>query len=352
MQVKINKLASILEVHYKTKRPLLVIGPAGTGKTTSIKQFAKDKGVNLYEYRAAYCEPGDLKGLCNPDGDVMKFLRPEDFPPETDENCILFFDEINRASTAVMNCILQATDGSGRIATHKLPKGCLVVAAVNPDDSNHTVNSMDFALINRFNVVQLEYCHNSLIEFAKRNKWNGKVIGFLSAERGIFAGGRDYDGQNNLPTPRSLEYLSDMENATIDDNEVHKAVACGLLGPKIGLQYHAYATGEQPITMHELLEDTEAALKRAKKLAAPASLRADLLGGTNSEIVEYFKANETVTPAAFEAIVDWFITIPADLSAAVIKQVCSQKPALIDKFQAETKLMKRLGERLKTTAAA
>ena len=62
-----------------------------------------------------------------------------------------------------MNCILQASDGSNKIANNRLPKGCLVIAAVNPDDANHTVNMMDFALVNRFSVVTLDYDVGSVL---------------------------------------------------------------------------------------------------------------------------------------------------------------------------------------------
>ncbi len=353
MKIKTTKIKGLLDVHFKTKRPLLLMGPAGLGKTSIVKQYAADKGVKVFEYRAAYCEPGDLKGLCNPDkdGETMRFLRPEDFPPESEENCILFFDEINRASTAVMNCILQATDGSGRIATHKLPKGCLVIAAVNPDDASHNVNSMDFALVNRFNIVSLEYDHSAILDYAKKSKWNSKVIGFITAEKGIFSGDRHFDGNENLPTPRTLEFLSAMESAGTEDTDIHRAIACGLLGESIGLQYHAYATGEQPLTVAELLEDSAESVKRAKKLSDPKGLRSDLISSTNSEITELYKGS-AVSPENHKKIIDYFNVIPADLAAATLKSICNAKPELVDQFQAETKLMKRLGERLKGADAA
>jgi hypothetical protein len=348
MQVKMDKINGLLNLHFKTKRPILLVGPAGIGKTSMVRQFAQEKGVNIYEYRAAYAEPGDLKGLCAPEDGVMKFLRPEDFPPETDENCILFFDEINRASTAVMNCIMQATDGSGRIATHKLPKGCLVVAAVNPDDQNHTVNMMDFALVNRFNVVQLEYNTKILLDYAKKSNWHPKVIGFLSATQPSFTTS-GFDGQRNCATPRSLEYLSELEYADLgSDADLHRITAVGLLGPELGLEYHAYATGEQPITVNEILESKEA-LKRAKKLSEPKGMRADLLGVTNTELVAFIcdPLNNASEEKTFRKLIGYLSVIPADIAISAIKAVLLKRSDLTDKFQAEKALMNRLGERLK-----
>jgi hypothetical protein len=350
--MKMNRLFSQLELHFKTKRPVLLKGPAGVGKTAAVKAFAEAKGVTIYEYRAAYCEPGDLKGLCNPENGVMKFLRPEDFPREDDENCILFFDEINRASQSVMNCIMQATDGSGRIATHRLPKGCLVVAAINPDNSNYTVNAMDDALRSRFNQIEIEYDSKVLIDYAKRTEWHPRVISFLQTDKGIFNNTADSDGNHNIPTPRTLHYLSDMEKAgLLEDKDLHRETAQGLLGPVVGLEYHAFATGEQPVTLAELFSGD--GIKRVKAQSKAEAMRPDLLGVTSGAVIEFLKEKGAgkVQAKDFAVVVEYLATIPADLAVGTLKQLCTAMPEYTDKFQAETALMSRLGERLKDGAA-
>ena len=351
MKVSASEVKDLLETHFKAKRPLLLIGPAGLGKTSMVKQFAAAKGVNVYEYRAAYAEPGDLKGLCNPEDGIMKFLRPEDLPPESDENCILFFDEINRASTSVMNCILQASDGSNKIATHKLPKGCLVIAAVNPDDANHTVNMMDFALVNRFNVVTLDYDVNSVLNYAKAAKWHHSVVTFLSVEKSVFSSAVEYDGQSNKATPRSFEYLSDMEKAGLSANKAsHRATACGLLGDALGLQYFAFASGSQPITWAEIIAANQSAVSRAETMSDPESTRADLLASTNDSIHDHMTTHKA-TKTEIKKVVAYFMVIPADIVAAFLQKLTQADPSYAELFQAEKALMERLGQRLSSTTA-
>ena len=346
MKVSASEVKDLLEHRFNAKRPLLLIGPAGLGKTSMVKQFAAAKGVNVYEYRAAYAEPGDLKGLCNPEDGIMKFLRPEDLPPETDENCILFFDEINRASTSVMNCILQASDGSNKIATHRLPKGCLVIAAVNPDDANHTVNMMDFALVNRFSVVTLDYDVGSVLAYAKAAKWHQSVITFLSVEKAVFSNAKEYDGQSNKATPRSFEYLSDMEKAGVASNKTsHRATACGLLGDALGLQYFAFASGSQPITWAEIQSANASAVSRAEVMSNPEATRADLLASTNDSIHEHMIARKA-TKTEIKKVVAYFMVIPADIVVAFLQKITQADASYAEIFQAEETLMIRLGKRL------
>jgi len=346
--MKMNKVADLLALHFKTKRPLLLIGPSGVGKTTAVKAFAKAMGVGYYEYRAAYCEPGDLKGLCNPGpNDEMNFLRPNDLPPKDAKDSILFLDEINRASTSVLNCLMQATDGSGRIATHELPEGLLVVAACNPDNANHLVNSMDFALVNRFNVVEIDYDKNVLLKYGKEKAWHPKVLGFIAAESSLFTE-QKFDGTHNVVTSRSLEYMSDMEKAGLgEDLELHRITSQGLLGQKLGLQYHAYATGEQPVTVEELRSDKDA-MKRIKKFSDPKAIRSDLISVTNGGLVDWFKDNaaEKFDKKTQKTIVSYLSTIPADSAVGVLKSIFMFRPELVDTFQNESELMDRFGDRL------
>jgi hypothetical protein len=347
--MKPNEIKDVLDLAFVTKRPIMLRGPAGVGKTAIVKAFADSKGVKVFEYRLAYSEAGDLKGLCNPsaDGTSMEFLRPVDFPGENDENAILFLDELNRGASSVINCVMQASDGSGRIGTHKLPKGCLVVAAVN-GDTGYNVNSMDLALRSRFAVYDVEYDRNALLAYARANAWNPRVIAFIGTEKNLFSSTADDDGVSNLCTPRTLNYLSDMENAgLIDRPNLHLETAIGLLGPKIGREYHAFATGEQPITLDELFNDD--GMTRVKKFCKPENLRSDLLGLTSGEIVSLYTA-AAPKDEQHAIVVKYLETLPADLAYGVLKSICTARPEYTDKFQAETSLMRRLGDRLKGVA--
>lgn len=348
--MKMNLINDILDLHFLTKDPVCFVGPAGIGKTQAVHAFGAAKGVKVFEYRLAYSEPGDIRGLpIAMENGVMKFTRPEDLPSLEDENCIIFLDEINRATIPMQNGVMQMTDGSGRVGTHILPKGCLVVAAMNPDNANYMVNALDQALVSRFSMVPVDYDRNVLLSYARDKNWHPKVLGFIAMEANLFSSG-DFDGETNTATPRSLERLSRAEHAGLSNkNDVHKITAIGLLGPKIGVEYYNYATGEQPITFDELIHDKDI-LKRVKKLSDPLAMRSDLLGITNTSIALYYSgfSGEKVDAKVQARIVAYLEIIPADLAVGLLKTIFLSRPEMVDTFQAEDRLMTHLGERLKS----
>jgi len=349
--MKMNLIDAVLDLHFATKDPVCFVGPAGVGKTQAVKAWAKHKRVKCFEYRLAYSEPGDLRGLpVALENGVMRFTRPEDLPSLEDENCVILLDEINRGTTPMQNAVMQMTDGSGRIGSHILPKGTLVVATMNPDnDNSYMVNSLDKALVSRFSMVPVDYDRSVLLQYARDNKWDSRVIGFISMEVNLLSGNDEFDGQTNVATPRNLERLSNAEKAGLSKSpDIHKITSAGLLGPKVGQEYFAYATGAQPVSLDELLHNTEAAIKRTRKFSEPKAMRGDLLGVTNSAIGEHFKSmGDKMDKKTQKVIVKYLETIPADLAVGVLKTIFMFNPNLVDAFQAEESLMERLGERLK-----
>lgn len=132
---------------------VLMEGPAGTGKTSLAQQVAQELGLKLKYYSASTLDPFvDLVGLPKPvtreDGTkALEFHRHE----EINEAELVFFDELNRAHTKVMNAVLEMIQ-FGTINGDKLPKLKAVFAACNPADGEYQVTDLDPALIDRFHI--------------------------------------------------------------------------------------------------------------------------------------------------------------------------------------------------------
>lgn len=152
---------------------VLLIGLHGTGKTETIKQLARDRGLKMKYYSCSTLDPyTDLVGVPTPryfcpedrtwhKEDVpcpdcggklvesLKMVRPRD----VDEAELIFFDEFNRADAKTQNAVFEIIQFKS-INGEPLPNLKACWAAINPpdDEQNYQVEQLDPALLDRFDV--------------------------------------------------------------------------------------------------------------------------------------------------------------------------------------------------------
>jgi len=134
---------------------VLLIGLHGTGKTTSVLDLAKAKGLRVKLYTCSTLDVyTDLVGVpdtvTREDGSkALEMVRPRD----VDEADFIFFDEINRADSKTLNAILEIVQ-FGTINGEKLPNLKCCWAAMNPPGLDYQVEDLDPALVDRFHVYE------------------------------------------------------------------------------------------------------------------------------------------------------------------------------------------------------
>lgn len=176
MAITVNKIQDYMKNDFN----ILISGEAGTGKTYMLKKASENLGMKMKYYSAATLDPyADLVGIPVPQTDSknVEFYRPRDI----DEAEAVFFDEINRADPKTLNTIFELIQFRS-INGEKLPNLRVVVAAMNPNDGNYTVDDLDMALVDRFDVylesvpsIDLPYFKNLFgIQTAKaaQSFWN------------------------------------------------------------------------------------------------------------------------------------------------------------------------------------
>lgn len=129
---------------------ILASGLAGTGKTEMLRTACEKLGLKMKYYSASTLDPwADLAGIPIPqhDSKSVEFYRPH----ALDEAEVVFFDELNRAPTRILNTILEIIQFR-TINGEPLPNLKCVVAAINPNTEDYTVNDLDVALMDRFDV--------------------------------------------------------------------------------------------------------------------------------------------------------------------------------------------------------
>lgn len=150
---------------------ILISGPAGTGKTTMLKEACANLGLTLKYYSASTLDPfTDLVGLPVPQNDTktVEYYRPHDL----DQAEVVFMDELNRADPKTLNTVFELIQFKS-INGEKLPKLRCVVAAINPNTDDYTVEDLDLALLDRFDMYLSAEPEINFAYFSK--KYNAEV---------------------------------------------------------------------------------------------------------------------------------------------------------------------------------
>ena len=191
------------------KKPILIRGRHGIGKSETIYQVAKSMDMPVVERRASQMTEGDLLGL--PDNrDVVvngikatTFNPPDWFVTACTEPVVLFFDEIDRATMEVRQGIFELTD-SRKINGHYLHEDTVIMGAVNGGEhgAQYQVGEFDPAELDRWTVFDLEPTVEDFLQWSK-GKIDDMVWDFINQNHKHLLHEDDYEPNKVYPTPRS-----------------------------------------------------------------------------------------------------------------------------------------------------
>jgi hypothetical protein len=167
---------------------ILIRADHGVGKSDLVRElgtFFRDrdfdnKGFPVIDRRLSQLTEGDMVGLPSTDGEVTRFNPPDWVKRACLEPCLLFLDEINRATPEVMQAAFQLVLDR-ELNGWKLHPQTRVFAAVNTGAS-YTVNEMDPALLDRFWTIDLKPTVEEWISWArKRDDIPEMIVDFIQA---------------------------------------------------------------------------------------------------------------------------------------------------------------------------
>lgn len=136
----------------------LIIGQAGTGKTSVVMKWAKSRNINLVPFDLSTASVEDFGGMPMPDPDhpglVRHAITSTTWELLSKPNTVLFLDELNRATgrlrAAVMKLVNEhmLTGPSGQM--EYLPNFLFTIGAINPPTSYSGTFEMDNAEMGRY----------------------------------------------------------------------------------------------------------------------------------------------------------------------------------------------------------
>ena len=236
-------LVSLLGTAYRTKDPILIYGSPGIGKSSIVKRFCIDVAATrenriyrswsqcnpaqreemlanpkdyfvLIDVRCNDYEPYDLAGV--PDTTSEEWLTQKKFDwlvfitrPESDG--VLFLDELNQGSPAIMNAFMRVfldrEIGDSPMSEH------WGIAAAGNIGSQGTVNEIKGNVIDRVFAGILVLDPEEWIEYAKDIGINPWIISFVESDPSAYfyqvpGENKEWAADTKFVTPRSLVKLS------------------------------------------------------------------------------------------------------------------------------------------------
>ena len=223
MSVDFKTFCSVAPMVAKVRKPVLLRGRHGIGKSEVVYQTANSLELPVVERRASQMTEGDLVGLPKTDGNVTSFCPPDWFKQACDTPVVLFLDEVDRATPEVRQGIFELTD-SRKLNGHTLHPDTLVFAAVNGGEhgEQYQVGEMDPAELDRWTVFDVEPTVEDWLAWGKENVC-GVVWDFINQNHNHLEHTTDFEPNKVYPSRRSWVRLDEcLSTALLLEEESRK----------------------------------------------------------------------------------------------------------------------------------
>lgn len=208
-----------------------VVGEAGLGKTTIIRDLALARGVGYAKVNLAQIEElGDLVGfpirqfeMCKKEDkemclwvdehaiasyekegyiftgqNQMSYCPPSWVAAATDAGGILLLDDYTRADPRFIQATMELISQQEYISW-KLPKGWHIILTSNPNNGEYQVTELDFAQQTRYISTELKFNVQDWAKWAEEEGIDGRCINFMLMH------GRDFiEKEGSKVNPRSM----------------------------------------------------------------------------------------------------------------------------------------------------
>ena len=197
--ISVEHVHDILESMYECRQEMVpcFIGAPGIGKTASLYQFAKEKGVKVVTFILSNTVPSEVSGIRMPDQESKRMEVFDDMRMASlEDGDILFFDEFLEASPMLWSACLTLIQDRVMASGRKLPD-VFIVAASSPVASAGIIPA---SVRNRFQFILTRF------DFDYWSRWFENKYGIQPSTEWMNTIEEDSD-QYNILTPREITKL-------------------------------------------------------------------------------------------------------------------------------------------------
>lgn len=306
----------------------MIWGPHGIGKSSIIRQTAKELGYRPLVMYLSQSEAVDVAGVLYTYVDpVLNMSVTASHPPKwfaealKQGNVLLFFDEFNLARKEVMNAsfpiVLEHT-----LNNEKLPDSVFIVCAGNPEDERYETTPMTESLIDRFMHILVTRDADCFMSWAKEknpetNKQNihPDMISFLSTNKNMIA----MEDKRDSEFPVKIRYSErSIERASkIHELQLPPAleVEClrGILGTEAATAFmKSLEAIDKPFTAEQIFSFSEDLAERLRRYKESNPMRADIISESVTNLIEAAEREPKRAESSFVHIKKFMLGLPHD----------------------------------------
>jgi hypothetical protein len=255
--MRAKELKQNIQALSEQRVPSFLWGAPGIGKSSIVKQIAKEKGIGFIDLRLALMDPTDLKGIPFYDKESHSALwAPPAFLPREGEG-ILFLDELNSAAPSVQASAYQLILDRA-VGEYKLPDGWAIVAAGNREGDRGVTYRMPAPLANRFVHFEMEVSIDDWRDWAYTRELDNRIIAYISFKNEHLFTFDAKSESKSFATPRSWEYIDRILQSGISTSSILEVLS-GAIGREVAVSFLSF------IKVMDRLPDIDAILEGNSK---------------------------------------------------------------------------------------
>ena len=322
MAIDFKTLNSVLPYILDAKFPVLIRGRHGIGKSAIVYQIAEDRGLPVIERRASQMTEGDLLGLPKVEGNVTTWLAPEWLHNACNEPCVLFLDEVDRATMEVRQGIFELCD-SRKIAGYTLHPDTLIFACVNGGEhgAQYQVGEMDPAELDRYTCFDVQPTVEDWLNWADGNVVS-QVWDFINQNHQHLEHTDEYEPNKVYPSRRFWVRLSDalQSMGEIKQSPVLYHLASSFIGFEGAVAFNDFvANYKKIVTVENILDEGKIELTKEFKI------------NDHNALIEKFKQSkcfdDKLSKDQLKNVAEYMVTLPSEIGMSFWTVIASGSEA-------------------------